>query len=67
MTITSDAPLPAEFSDLSKRIREAKSHQEFTSALDAMTEFLSKQHDVSAGAQAPPAQFREPVHFGTKS
>lgn len=67
MTITPDAPFPAEFSILSKRLREAKTHQEFTSALDAMTEFLSKQSSVPASAQAPPAQLQEPVHFGTKS
>ena len=51
MTIPPDAPFPAEFSILSKRLREAKTHQEYTSALDAMTEFLSKQSGTSSKAR----------------
>lgn len=51
MNATSDAPFPAEFSALSQRIKDAKTHQEFTFALNAMTEFLSKQHGISSGAR----------------
>lgn len=41
----------AEFSVLAKRITDAKTHQEFSSALDAMTAFLTKQRDVSFRAK----------------